>query len=72
MLLLVAAVPAPTLAGYYGAWYLWVMELTVVPGLLAASVMLLRHPGKRSFERVSWLLKIEMFFGVLALGMGRI
>jgi geranylgeranylglycerol-phosphate geranylgeranyltransferase len=72
MLLLVAAIPAPTLAGYYGPPYLWVMELTVVPGLLAASWTLLRYPGKRTFGRVSWLLKIEMFFGVLALGLGRL
>ena len=69
MLVLVAAIPLPTLAGHYGALYLWVMELTVVPGLLAASYMVLRHPGKRSFCRVSWLLKIGMFFGILAMGL---
>lgn len=72
MLVLAAAIPVPTLAGHYGALYLWVMELTVVPGLLAASYMVLKHPGKRSFCRVSWLLKIEMFFGVLAMGVGNL
>jgi geranylgeranylglycerol-phosphate geranylgeranyltransferase len=72
MLLLVAAIPAPALTGYYKAPYLWVMELTVVPGLLVATYMILKHPGKRIFCRVSWLLKIEMFFGVLAMGVGKL
>jgi geranylgeranylglycerol-phosphate geranylgeranyltransferase len=72
MLALVCVLPLPTLAGHYGALYLWVMELTVVPGLLAASYLILRHAGKRSFSRVSWLLKIMMFFGVLAMGVGKL
>ena len=72
MLVLAAAIPVQTLAGHYGCLYLWVMELTVVPGLLAASYMALNHKGKQSFCRVSWLLKIEMFFGVLAMGVGHL
>jgi len=34
--------------------------------------MILNHAGKRSFCRVSWLLKIQMFFGVLAMGVGKL
>jgi geranylgeranylglycerol-phosphate geranylgeranyltransferase len=72
MLLLAAAIPSPALAGHYGRPYLWVMELAVVPGLLAASYAILKYPGRKSFGRVSWLLKIEMFFGILAMGLGRL
>jgi len=72
MLLLVSVIPAPALIGHYSALYLWVMELTVAPGLLVASYLILKHPGKRIFCRVSWLLKIEMFFGVLAMGVGKL
>lgn len=70
MLVLAAAVPLPTLVGYYGELYLWVMELAVVPGLLGAAFLILRYPGKRTFNRVSWLLKAGMFFGVLAMALG--
>lgn len=70
MLLLAAAIPLPGVAGYFGVYYLWTMELTVVPGLLAASYFVLRNPGKQTCGRVSWLLKIQMFFGVLAMGVG--
>jgi geranylgeranylglycerol-phosphate geranylgeranyltransferase len=72
MLLLAAAIPLPTLANHYGRLYLWVMEFAVVPGLLAASYLILTRPEKRTFNRVSWILKIEMFFGVLAVGLGKI
>jgi geranylgeranylglycerol-phosphate geranylgeranyltransferase len=71
MLGLVSAIPSPALAGHYGTLYLWAMETTVVPGLLAAAYMILSRPNKRSFSRASWLLKVEMFFGVLAIGVGR-
>jgi geranylgeranylglycerol-phosphate geranylgeranyltransferase len=72
MLLLVSALPWPALAGGYGRLYLWVMELAVVPGLLVAAYSILKHPGRRSYGRVSWLLKVEMLFGVLAVGLGRL
>jgi geranylgeranylglycerol-phosphate geranylgeranyltransferase len=72
MLCLAALIPLPAMAGYYGAYYLVVMEAGVVPGLLAAAWMIVKHPGKRTFGRVSWILKIEMFFGVLAVGLGNL
>jgi geranylgeranylglycerol-phosphate geranylgeranyltransferase len=72
MLSLVAAIPLPTFLEYYGSLYLWVMELAVVPGLVAASYLILKHPGKRTFTCVSWILKVEMFFGILAVGLGRL
>ncbi len=72
MLTLAAAIPLPTLASFYGRSYLLVMEVAVVPGLIAASYLILKRPEKQTFGRVSWLLKIEMFFGVLAVGLGKI
>jgi len=70
MLSLAAAIPLPGISGHFGVYYLWTMELTVVPGLLAASYLVLKSSDKRTCGRVSWLLKIEMFFGVLAMGVG--
>lgn len=70
MLVLVAGIPLPTFVNYYGSLYLWVMELTVVPGLLLASYLVLQHPCKRTYGRVSWILKAGMFFGILAIGLG--
>lgn len=72
MLSLVALIPLPTMVNYYGSMYLWVMEVAVVPGLVVASYMILKHPGKRTFGRVSWILKVEMFFGILAVGLGKL
>lgn len=68
LLLLAAAIPAPALAGYFGTVYLWVMELTVVPGLLVATLLVVKHPGKPVYSLVSWLLKVEMVFGIVAMG----
>jgi geranylgeranylglycerol-phosphate geranylgeranyltransferase len=72
MLVLSAAIPLPTVAGYYGRGYLLVMEGAVVPGLILSCLLILKRPEKRIFGRVSWLLKIEMFFGVLAVCLGRL
>jgi geranylgeranylglycerol-phosphate geranylgeranyltransferase len=70
MLALAAALPAPALVGYYGATYFWLMEALVVPALVLAAVMVVRRPERRSFARVSWLLKAGMFAGILAIAAG--
>jgi len=72
MMLLAVAIPLPTLTGYYSVFYLWVMELSVVPGLVAASYLILKYPCKRIFNRVCWILKVEIFFGILAVGVGKL
>lgn len=72
MLILSSLMPLPTVAGHYTRAYLWVMEFAVVPGLVLSSLLIVKRPEKRTFGRVSWLLKIEMFFGVLAVGLGRL
>jgi len=70
MLALAAALPAPALAGYYGAAYFWLMEALVVPALVLAAVVVARRPERRAFTRVSWLLKAGMFVGILAIAAG--
>lgn len=71
MLGLAILLPIPTLAGYYGELYFWVMEITVAPTLLAGACLVLNKPHRRVFTAVSWFLKVGMFFGVLAVGLGR-
>jgi len=65
------AAPVPALARYYGGAYGVLMELFVVPGMLAAAYLVLRSPQKAVFSRVSWLLKVEMLAGIIVMGLGR-
>jgi geranylgeranylglycerol-phosphate geranylgeranyltransferase len=61
--------PIPCLTGAFGRGYGVVMELAVVPGLLAAGVLILGHPRRTLLTAVSWILKGEMFLGILAMGL---
>lgn len=63
----VIAAPVPALLSLYGRSYGFLMELAVVPGLLAATWSVQRSPDKRLLNRVSWVLKGEMFLGILAM-----
>jgi geranylgeranylglycerol-phosphate geranylgeranyltransferase len=71
MLFLAAALPAPAIAGYYGPTYFWLMEALVVPLLVVAAVVVVRRPERRAFARVSWMLKVGMFVGILAIAAGQ-
>jgi len=64
--------PLPVLLGRYGMAYAVVMQLVVVPGLLLAAYEVLRRPERVVLNRVSWLLKIEMFFGIIAMVLGKV
>jgi geranylgeranylglycerol-phosphate geranylgeranyltransferase len=68
LLACVLAVPVPTLVGYFGRAYGVLAELLVVPGVLAAACLVLRSPGKKAFNRASWILKIEMIAGIVVMG----
>lgn len=72
MLSLAVLIPLPTLTAYYGWLYFLVMEITVVPGLLVGSYLILTRSERGVFSRVSWILKVGMFCGVLAVGLGKI
>jgi geranylgeranylglycerol-phosphate geranylgeranyltransferase len=65
-----AAAPVPALAGYFGRTYGLLAVLFVTPGILAAAALVLRSPEKRSFNRASWILKVEMFVGIVVMGFG--
>jgi geranylgeranylglycerol-phosphate geranylgeranyltransferase len=71
MLGLATLVPVPALAGHYGPKYFWTMTLLVVPGLIGGSYLVLERRDRRTFSRVSWILKVGMFFGILAIALAR-
>jgi geranylgeranylglycerol-phosphate geranylgeranyltransferase len=64
--------PVPALVGYYGVTYGFVMELLFVPGVLAAVFVALSRRGRRPLHWTSQILKIQMFFGILAMALGRV
>jgi hypothetical protein len=59
------------LTRYFGRTYGVLAELLMVPGILVAAYLVLRYPGRTTFNRASWILKIEMFVGLIVLGLGR-
>lgn len=65
-----AAAPLPALAGYFGRTYGLLAAFLVTPGVLAAAVLVLESPGRRAFNRASWVLKVEMFVGIVVMGFG--
>ncbi|UCG50901.1 MAG: geranylgeranylglycerol-phosphate geranylgeranyltransferase [Candidatus Latescibacterota bacterium] len=65
------AAPLPALVQFYGRIYGLLIELVVVPGILAAAYIVLRFPKRVMFNRASWILKIEMFLGIIVIGLGR-
>ncbi len=65
--LLAAAIPAPWIKGLYGRAYLVTMLVSVLPVLVVSCVLCLK---RRSPSVVSLLLKLGMFFGVLAFYLG--
>lgn len=71
MLALAVLLPLPALMQVYARTYFWLMEGLVVPGLLLGAYLILARPQRRSFTQVSWILKAEMFCGILAVGLGR-
>lgn len=66
----VTASPVPALWGRYSRTYALLMELVFVPGLLAAAWTALRSPDRRALNRAAWVLKVDMFFGILAISLG--
>lgn len=64
--------PVPALVGYYGRTYGFVMELLFVPGVLAAAWLALRSREQVALHRTSQILKVQMFFGIIAMALGRV
>ena len=73
MLLILCSIsaPVPALTHYFGRTYGLMAELLMVPGILTAAYLVLRYPERVTFNRASWILKLEMFIGVIVLGLGR-
>lgn len=70
MLALAAALPIPSVAGWYAPAYGWAMLLAVVPALLVGAVTVMRARDTRAFARTSRLLKLAMFAGLSAIVLG--
>jgi geranylgeranylglycerol-phosphate geranylgeranyltransferase len=69
--LCVIFVPLPGLTRDYGRIYVLAMELLFVPGVLVAAVMAVRQPEPAVLRRVSSILKLQMFLGIIALALAR-
>jgi geranylgeranylglycerol-phosphate geranylgeranyltransferase len=72
LFLCVVVSPLPGLSQYYGRVYVLVIELLFVPGLLAAAYLALRSQQPGVLHRASRILKIQMFFGIIAMALGRV
>jgi geranylgeranylglycerol-phosphate geranylgeranyltransferase len=72
LFLCVVMSPVPGLIQHYGRTYALVMELLFVPGLVAAAYIVLRSRERLALHRASSILKIQMFFGIVAMALGRV
>jgi geranylgeranylglycerol-phosphate geranylgeranyltransferase len=72
LFLCVIVSPVPGLIEYYGRVYVLIMELLFVPGLLLAAYLVLRSRERSAFRRASQILKVQMFFGIVAMALGRV
>jgi len=65
----VFAGPMPGLTRYFGRLYLIMMEMVVAPTILVAAYLVLRF---QNFRAASRILKIGMFLGIVAMGLGHL
>jgi len=71
MLVLAILIPVPAIVGHYEPGYFWLMEGLVVPSLIVSSLIVIRNPCRRTFNRASWILKAGMFFGIVGIALAR-
>ena len=55
-----------------GSSYLWTTACGVLPLLVIACLLMLRDTSPSNLVRVSWILKIDMFVGVLGFYLGQV
>lgn len=70
MLVVAALIPTPAVARLYAPVYLFVMEAFVVPALVFGALAIDRRPERVVFARVSRVLKLAMFAGIVAIALG--
>lgn len=63
--------PWPYWMQLVGPGYMWMLLGAVLPLLLLATWLMLRDTSPSNLVRVSWILKIDMFLGVLGFYFGR-
>ena len=70
MLVLAALMPLPALVADYRAGYFVVMELMVVPVLLASALRVAASAERRDYTTTTRSLKLGMFVGIVAIALG--
>jgi geranylgeranylglycerol-phosphate geranylgeranyltransferase len=70
MALMAVLIPLPAFVAGYSQWYLWIMLVLVVPLLAYGAWAVVRRPGRKTYNHVSWALKFGMFFGIIAIAAG--
>jgi geranylgeranylglycerol-phosphate geranylgeranyltransferase len=61
----------PYINGYYGSYYIAVILLLVIPVLVYFLVSLMKDDSRKNINRLSFILKLDMVFGLIALYIGR-
>lgn len=69
--LLIATVVALFLAGVYGLFYMIVAGVTVIPVLILTIISISHDQSIKNCGKLSSLLKYDIFFGLLAIYLGR-
>jgi geranylgeranylglycerol-phosphate geranylgeranyltransferase len=72
LLVFVASVPIPALIRTYARGYALVMLCLVVPGVLGVTWGVLHSTDRPMLRWASRILKVEMFFGIIAMALGRL
>lgn len=68
--LLVIAVFIPFITGYYGYPFMIIIMMTVIPSLFYFIFSLKKDLSKKNLGRMSFLLKLNMIFGLIAIYFG--
>lgn len=64
-------IPIPFVLGIYGKYYLWTVLLTVEIPLIYVLVNLMLDISKKNCAKLSAILKYDIFFGLIAVYLGR-
>ncbi len=71
LILLILIIPLPAFFGFYGKYYLWAVIPAVQLPLLGLLFYLIYFGEKSRFGAISFFLKVDMFFGLLAIYLGK-
>ena len=61
----------PYINGNYGSYYIAVIIILVIPVLIYFLISLLKDDSHKNMKKLSFILKLDMVFGLIALYIGR-